>query len=84
MTNHFALAEQLLAKAEDCVVDQIERKLVARAAVHAQLAQVQALEAAYELRPAVGTGYCEDSSLLAFGAAHIPAVETRLPTNDFL
>lgn len=50
--NHFVEAERLLAKADGCVVESLTRQFVSRAAVHAQLAQVQVLEDAFGLRPA--------------------------------
>ncbi|GAS98854.1 purine catabolism protein PucG [Mycolicibacterium canariasense] len=76
--NHFAEAERLLAKADDCVVESITRNLVARAAAHAQLAQVQALEQAFGLPPAVVDAQVTPDVLAAYG------IETRTTTGDKL
>lgn len=74
MTNHFAAAESLLAKADGCVVESLTRQFVSRAAVHAQLAQVQVLEDAFGLQPAVSTSTAYPRT----------AIETRQASGDRL
>lgn len=82
--NHFAEAEQLITKASECVVPEIERRLVARAAVHAQLAHIQVIEDAHGLQPAGrGLDTTDPDVLAAYGVTHA-RVETRTPTGERL
>lgn len=90
--NHFAEAERLLTKADGVVVPSIVRELVRRATVHAQLAQVQAMEDAYGLQPAVVDAEVVEDALTRPGVVDgwplrtppVVAVETRTATNDRL
>lgn len=77
--NHFAEAEDLLKRAGECVVDSITRNLVARAAVHAALAQVQVLEDAHGLPPAAFVpAQVVDDRLAIHGIETKPATGERL------
>lgn len=92
--NHFAEAERLLAKADDCVVPSLTRNFVQRATVHAQLAQVQAMEAAFDLQPAVVDAHvCETSDCCRRPAVvdgwpdrtpPVQRIQTLTPTTEVL
>ena len=84
MTNHFVKAEQLLVRADECVVPQLTRNFIDRAAVHAQLAMVQAFEQAHHL-PAASNGAKPEDTLAAYGLpVRVPTLETHEVTGDRL